>query len=97
MSEQINEKLGDVREKWKNLLSLRASRKDALIDAFKRLKFFADAQDLEAWIRDMMKKMEEQALPDNLSEAESALQLHRERKVIVFFHKSILLIFFQLF
>ncbi|KAK2710872.1 hypothetical protein QYM36_012149, partial [Artemia franciscana] len=80
MSEQINEKLGDVREKWKNLLSLRASRKDALIDAFKRLKFFADAQDLEAWIRDMMKKMEEQALPDNLSEAESALQLHRERK-----------------
>ncbi len=44
-------------------------------------KFKADLRELEAWVQDMNNKMEVTVLANNSTDAQTALQLHKERKV----------------
>ena len=55
-------------------------RKKKLNSALSYQKFMVEYRDLKSWIIDLFNRMNQQPEPTNLSEAETAMNLHQERK-----------------
>lgn len=79
-STDIDVKLAEVKDGWANLLSLSVKRKDILSDAYAVQKFAADVKEMEVWVNDIVKKMNSAPSPSTITESESQLELHHERK-----------------
>lgn len=79
-SEEISEKVKELNENWKNLQELSTARKDNLQVAFYIHKFVADVRELELWVNDIIKKMNSAPNPATITECESQIELHQERK-----------------
>lgn len=55
-------------------------RREALKEAYTLHKFQADLHELEVWVADTIKRMNDSDAPTTISEAEALLELHQERK-----------------
>lgn len=77
----INQKLDELRKSWENLKTLSVRRTQILNDAFKVQKLVTDVKEIEQWVNDMVKKMYSVPTPTTITEVESQLELHQERKV----------------
>ncbi|KAK0173670.1 hypothetical protein PV328_006832 [Microctonus aethiopoides] len=77
---QINAMLHNLQSNWDELHHLTKHRRDALIQAYTLHKFQADLHEVEIWIADTIKRMNESDAPTTISEAEALLELHQERK-----------------
>lgn len=77
---QINAMLHNLQSNWDELQHLTKHRRDALIQAYTLHKFQADLHEVEIWIADTIKRMNESDAPTTISEAEALLELHQERK-----------------
>lgn len=76
----INDKLEEVQDSWNNLLDLSIKRKEHLKNAFTIHKFVTDVKEMEHWVTDIIKKMNSAPSPSTITESESQLELHQERK-----------------
>lgn len=77
---QVNAILSELEANWDNLKSLTQHRRDALNQAYTLHKFQADLHELEIWVADTIKRMDDAEPPTTISEAEALLELHQERK-----------------
>ncbi|XP_053986770.1 spectrin alpha chain isoform X1 [Hylaeus volcanicus] len=77
---QINGILSELQSNWDDLQRLTQHRREALNQAYTLHKFQADLHELELWVADTIKRMDESEPPATISEAESLLELHQERK-----------------
>lgn len=76
----IDNKLEEVKNAWENLLELSVKRKGILTDAYAVQKFVSDVKEMELWVNDIIKKMNSAPNPSTITESESQLELHQERK-----------------
>lgn len=79
-AEDINEKLTEVQESWANLKALSVKRKEHLNGAYTVHKFVSDVREMELWVNDIIKKMNSAPSPSTITDSESQLELHQERK-----------------
>ncbi|CAL7939039.1 unnamed protein product [Xylocopa violacea] len=77
---QINGILSELQSNWDDLQRLTQHRREALNRAYTLHKFQADLHELELWVADTIKRMDESEPPTTISEAEALLELHQERK-----------------
>lgn len=77
---QINSMLHNLQSNWEDLQHITKHRRDALNQAYTLHKFQADLHEVEIWVSDTIKRMNESEAPTTISEAEALLQLHQERK-----------------
>lgn len=84
MSTPIRAKLTELQDNWRQLQGLSRARRDSLTAAYTTHKFRADLRELEVWVLDTIKRMGSSELPAAIAEAESALEIHHERKVTNF-------------
>ncbi|XP_046434088.1 spectrin beta chain, non-erythrocytic 1 isoform X2 [Neodiprion fabricii] len=76
----INATLHDLQSNWDSLQKLTQRRREALKEAYTLHKFQADLHELEVWVADTIKRMNDSEAPTTISEAEALLELHQERK-----------------
>ncbi|XP_055309165.1 spectrin beta chain, non-erythrocytic 1 isoform X4 [Sitodiplosis mosellana] len=79
-SDDIDQKLDELRKSWENLKNTSVKRKQILNDAYKVHKLAADVKEIEQWVNDIIKKMDSAPTPTTITESESQLELHQERK-----------------
>ncbi|XP_015429630.1 PREDICTED: spectrin beta chain, non-erythrocytic 5 isoform X1 [Dufourea novaeangliae] len=77
---QINGILSELQSNWDDLQRLTQHRREVLNQAYTLHKFQADLHELELWVADTIKRMDESDAPTTISEAKSLLELHQERK-----------------
>ncbi|CAL1674075.1 unnamed protein product [Lasius platythorax] len=77
---EINGILSELESNWDDLQRLTRHRRDALNQAYTLHKFQADLHELDIWVADTIKRMDESEPPSTISEAEAVLELHQERK-----------------
>ncbi|XP_012280338.1 spectrin beta chain, non-erythrocytic 5 isoform X2 [Orussus abietinus] len=77
---QINGILSELQSNWDNLQYLTQRRREILNEAYTLHKFQADLHELDVWVADTIKRMDESEPPSTISEAEALLELHQERK-----------------
>ncbi|XP_043282558.1 spectrin beta chain, non-erythrocytic 5 isoform X2 [Venturia canescens] len=77
---QIKAMLHELQSNWDELLNLTQHRRDVLSQAYTLHKFQADLHEIEVWVADTIKRMNESEAPTTISEAEALLELHQERK-----------------
>lgn len=78
--DEINHKLQELRKSWLNLNDLSVKRKKILDDAYKVHKLAADVKEIDQWVNDIIKKMHSAPTPTTVTECESQIELHQERK-----------------
>lgn len=76
----INQKIEEVKQSWVSLKNTSVKRKQALNDAYTVHKLAADVKEMELWVNDIIKKMHSAPTPSTITESESQLELHQERK-----------------
>lgn len=76
----IDRKLNEVKQSWETLQNACLKRKRLLSDAYTVHKFGADVKEMELWVNDIIKKMHSAPTPSTITESESQLELHQERK-----------------
>ncbi|XP_063994705.1 spectrin beta chain, non-erythrocytic 5 isoform X3 [Diachasmimorpha longicaudata] len=76
----IKTMLHNLQSNWDDLQHLTKHRRDALNQAYTLHKFLADLHEVEIWVNDTIKRMNESEAPTTISEAEALLELHQERK-----------------
>lgn len=77
---QINAILSELETNWSELRRLSDDRRASLGQAHTLHKFRAETRELESWVADAVKRMNEVEPPTSISEAEALLELHQERK-----------------
>ncbi|XP_055911888.1 spectrin beta chain, non-erythrocytic 5 isoform X2 [Eupeodes corollae] len=78
--QDIDKKLDELKKSWNNLQDLSIKRRDVLNDAYDVHKFVSDVKELESWVNDIIKKMNAAQAPMTITECETQLELHQERK-----------------
>lgn len=79
-ADDINSKLDELRKSWENLKNTSVKRKQILSDAHNVHKLAADVKEIEQWVNDMIKKMNSGPMPTTITESETQIELHQERK-----------------
>ena len=77
---QINAILSELETNWNELQLLTSERRQSLSQAYTLHKFRAELRELETWVADAIKRMNEVEPPTSILEAEALLELHQERK-----------------
>lgn len=78
--EAIERKLLELSDSWFNLQELSRKRKDLLHDAYENHKFLTELRELDIWVGDCVKRMNATETPISVSDANSQMELHKERK-----------------
>nr|XP_049703877.1 spectrin beta chain, non-erythrocytic 1 isoform X2 [Helicoverpa armigera] len=79
-SQEIETSLQSLREGWDQLQQLAARRTALLDDAIAEHKFDDNLKELELWVSEAVKRMDETGAPETVSHAEALLELHHEKK-----------------
>lgn len=79
-ADDINLKLDELKKSWENLKNNSVKRKKVLNHAYKVHKLAADVKEIEQWVNDIIKKMDSAPTPTTITESESQIELHQERK-----------------
>ena len=79
-NDELNQKILFIENQWATLEELLKMRKKKLDYDMDYQKFMGEYRDLKAWVLDISNRIQQQAEPTNLSEAETAINLHQERK-----------------
>ncbi|XP_023313664.1 spectrin beta chain, non-erythrocytic 1 isoform X1 [Trichogramma pretiosum] len=77
---QINAMLSELDANWNELQRLTTERRTSLNQALELHKFRNELRELESWVTETIKRMNEVEAPATISEAEALLELHQERK-----------------
>ncbi|XP_057323872.1 spectrin beta chain, non-erythrocytic 1 isoform X4 [Microplitis mediator] len=77
---QINAMLNNLESNWDQLQHLTKQRRNNLNKAYTLHKFKFDLNEVELWVNDTIKRMNESGVPTTISEAQSLLELHKEIK-----------------
>ncbi|KAL1471295.1 hypothetical protein MTO96_023750 [Rhipicephalus appendiculatus] len=80
LASPIRAKVVEVQENWKRLMGLCNNRKQTLAGAYQLHKFLTELKGLEAWVNDLIERMNSGGLGTNMQEAESLLEFHQECK-----------------
>ncbi|XP_037933014.1 spectrin beta chain, non-erythrocytic 5 isoform X1 [Teleopsis dalmanni] len=80
-AKDIERKLDELSVSWQNLADLSVKRRAILNEAYLVHKFVSDVKELELWVNDMIKKMNSAQTPMTITDCETQLELHQERKV----------------
>jgi hypothetical protein len=79
-SEILADKVSYTERQWQSLEELLGNRKKKLDYDLAHQKFMVECRDLSSWIGDLSNRLQQQAEPSSLAEAETALNLHQERR-----------------
>jgi len=76
----LQNKIDSCETELNNLESALKTRKSKLESNLAYQKFMVEYRELKSWMADIMNRIQQQAEPTTLSEAETALNLHQERR-----------------
>ncbi|KAL5008187.1 hypothetical protein ScPMuIL_013768 [Solemya velum] len=76
----IQNKKKEAEDNWEKLEDLCDIRKSKLAQSYDHQKFMTDARELISWSNDMIQRMNTGDLAKDVTEAETLLQMHHERK-----------------
>ncbi|CAB3231870.1 unnamed protein product, partial [Arctia plantaginis] len=79
-AKEIETSLQSLREGWNNLQELAAKRTALLDEAIAEHKFDENLKELELWVSETVKRMDQSGAPETVSDAEALLELHHEKK-----------------
>ncbi|XP_043484059.1 spectrin alpha chain [Leptopilina heterotoma] len=79
-AKEISSILSELQGNWNQLQQLSQTRRETLNQAYTIHKFQADLHELEIWVADTIKRMEDAESATTIAEAEASLELHQERK-----------------
>ncbi|KAF9407356.1 hypothetical protein HW555_012597, partial [Spodoptera exigua] len=79
-AKEIEKSLHSLREGWEELQELAAKRTALLDEAIAEHKFDENLKELELWVSEAVKRMDETGAPETVSDAEALLELHHEKK-----------------
>ncbi|XP_075989206.1 spectrin beta chain, non-erythrocytic 5 kst [Anticarsia gemmatalis] len=79
-AKEIETSLQSLREGWDNLQELAAKRTALLDEAIAEHKFDENLKELELWVSETIKSMDESGAAETVSDAEALLELHHEKK-----------------
>lgn len=79
-SDDINQKLAELKKNWDSLEGLSIKRREQLNDGYTVHKFVDDVKELEVWANDIIQKMEASPSPANIADCETQIALQQERK-----------------
>lgn len=79
-AKEIETSLQSLREGWDNLQKLAAKRSALLDEAIAEHKFDENLKELELWVSEKVKRMDESGAPETVADAEALLELHHEKK-----------------
>uniref|UniRef100_A0A2A4K9M3 PH domain-containing protein n=1 Tax=Heliothis virescens TaxID=7102 RepID=A0A2A4K9M3_HELVI len=79
-AKEIETSLQSLREGWEQLQELAAKRTALLDEAIAEHKFDENLKELELWVSEAVKRMDETGAPETVSDAEALLELHHEKK-----------------
>lgn len=77
-SEKIRERIKDIREQWANLEQLSAIRKKRLEEASLLHQFQADADDIDAWMLDILKIVSSNDVGHDEYSTQSLVKKHKD-------------------
>lgn len=77
---EITSILSELQANWNQLQLLTQRRRENLNQAYTLNKFRSELHELDIWMNDAIKRMNESEAPTTISEAEALLELHQERK-----------------
>lgn len=78
--DDIDNKMSEVHESWTALQVATAKKRQLLKNANILHKFATEVKEYEAWVNDILKKLASSPNPTTISDSESQLELHKERK-----------------
>lgn len=79
-AKEIEKSLHSLRSGWEQLQELAAKRTALLDEAIAEHKFDENLKELELWVSEAVKRMDETGAPETVSDAEALLELHHEKK-----------------
>lgn len=79
----INSKLDELQQSWEQLQEQLENRRQQLDDAYAVHKFDTELKELDVWVNEAVKHMENVDSPANVLKAEELLEIHQERKAEV--------------
>ncbi|KAJ8705806.1 hypothetical protein PYW08_012852 [Mythimna loreyi] len=79
-AKEIETSLQSLREGWEQLQELAAKRTALLDEAIAEHKFDENLKELELWVSEAVKRMDETGAPETVPDAEALLELHHEKK-----------------
>ncbi|XP_055345534.1 spectrin beta chain-like isoform X2 [Paramacrobiotus metropolitanus] len=77
-SEQIQARINDVNDRWEHLMELSAYRKKRLLEAVDYHQFFADADDTDTWMLDMLRLVSSDDIGRDEGHVQSLLKKHQD-------------------
>ncbi|XP_013777045.2 LOW QUALITY PROTEIN: spectrin beta chain, non-erythrocytic 1-like [Limulus polyphemus] len=89
MAKFTRAKIYEVQENRRRLTDICKQRKQRLKNAHSLQAFLTEVAKLESWSDDMIKQMKSGELANSISEAQSKLQLHQERKAAINYRKEV--------
>ncbi|XP_076313686.1 LOW QUALITY PROTEIN: spectrin beta chain, non-erythrocytic 5-like [Tachypleus tridentatus] len=89
MAKLTRTKIYEVQENRRRLTDVCKQRKQRLKNAHSLQTFLTEVAKLESWSDDMVKQMKSDELANSVSEAQSKLQLHQERKAAINYRKEV--------
>ncbi|XP_026745926.1 spectrin beta chain, non-erythrocytic 1 isoform X2 [Trichoplusia ni] len=79
-AKEIETSLKSLREGWEQLQQLAEKRTALLDEAIAEHKFDESLKELELWVSEAVKRMDETGAPETVPDAEALLELHHEKK-----------------
>ncbi|XP_059044966.1 spectrin alpha chain, non-erythrocytic 1 [Achroia grisella] len=79
-AEHIDKSLKGLQDGWDKLQQLAAQRTALLDEAIAEHKFDDSLKELEVWVSETVKRMDESEPPESVADAEALLETHHERK-----------------
>ncbi|XP_056020672.1 spectrin beta chain-like isoform X17 [Ostrea edulis] len=77
-AEKIQERIDEINQKWESLIDLAAFRKKRLNEAVDYYQFFADADDVDAWMFDIFRIVSSEDVGKDEASVQSLLKKHKE-------------------
>uniref|UniRef100_A0A3Q3WD23 Spectrin beta chain n=1 Tax=Mola mola TaxID=94237 RepID=A0A3Q3WD23_MOLML len=76
-ADDIQKREGEVLEAWKNLLEAAEGRRVKLVDTGDKFRFFSMVRDLMLWMEDVIRLIEAQEIPRDVSSVELLMNNHQ--------------------
>lgn len=76
-SEKIQRRIDEIEDQWKNLMELSNYRKKRLMEAVDFYQLFADADDVDAWMLDMLRLVSSEDVGHDEASVQSLVKKHK--------------------
>ncbi|ESP01600.1 hypothetical protein LOTGIDRAFT_139452 [Lottia gigantea] len=77
-ADKIKQRIDEIDQQWESLIDLAAYRKKRLLEAVDFYQFFADADDVDTWMLDILRMVSSEDVGKDEASVQSLLKKHKE-------------------